>query len=188
MGVGEGDKKCRSSCSRIKRVKAWPSEEIQWLQWERPVFPNGPHCHQWRCRCSNEGFQNNLHALEANLGLPVPLITCKGVLIELPSNSVMNCTAFFSPEHITDGNKGVIFNQAMLPQKRFLLTLWSFPLKSISDWQIKCDYIYTSLTQSRQQNNSLPETFFFFIFRSVSVVVLGERGGVTQAAGAGDMF
>lgn len=121
--------------------------------------------------------------------LPVSLITWKarhGALIELPSNSVMNCTAFFSLEHITDGNKGVIFNQSMLQRKRFLLTLWSLPLKSISDWRIKCDYIYTSLTQFRQQNNSLPETFFFFIFRSVSAVVLGERGGVTEAAGVGD--
>lgn len=102
--------------------------------------------------------------------------TCM-VLIELPSNSVMNCTAFSSLEHITDGNKGVIFNQGMLQRKRFLLTLWSLPLKSISDWRIKCDYIYTSLTQFRQQNNSLPETFFFFIFRSVRTEVLGEWGG-----------
>lgn len=61
------------------------------------------------------------------------------------------------------------------------------PLKSISDWRIKCDYIYTSPTPFRQQNNSLPETFFFFIFRSVSDIVLGERGGVTEAAGVGDM-
>lgn len=51
------------------------------------------------------------------LDLPVSLTTRKarqGFLIELPGNSVMNCTAFFSLERITDGNKGVIFNQGML--------------------------------------------------------------------------
>lgn len=131
--------------------------------------------------------------LRQTLDLPVSLITCKarlGVLIELSSNSVMNCTAFFSLEHITDGNKGVIFNQSMLPRKRFLLTLWSLPLKSISDWRIKCDYIYTSLTQFRQQNNSLPETFFFFIFGSVRAAVLGggDREGWQRQLGVARCF
>lgn len=83
------------------------------------------------------------------------------VLIEPPSNSAVSGAAFFpSLARITDGNKGVIFNQGMLRRQKFLLTLWSLPLKSISDWRIKCDYIYTFLTQFRQQNNSLPETFF----------------------------
>lgn len=162
------------------------------LPWEGPVFLQGysaspmeMQMFRWRfseqCTCYWGKSWTYLSSLEPEKWGKGFWLNCLVIL----SWTVL---FFSSLEHITDGNKGVIFNQGMLQRKRFLLTLWSLPLKSISDWRIKCDYIYTFLTQFRQQNNSLPETFFFFIFRSVSTAVLGEWAEVTEAAGVGDVF
>lgn len=91
-----------------RRVSVWVARS--WFIW---IFPHPSlqpcylgipvHCNHGRCRCLHEDFSRTIRVFKRQIpDSSVFLLTQRAenrVLIELPSNSIMNGTVFFSPLH-----------------------------------------------------------------------------------------